>query len=144
ASAPCTTTNSLIWRSANSGQTWTRTGSVSGYVSRLAVDPRQSNTVYAAIGAFAGGPSLSAGYIQGDLQISTTAGGTWTSIRTNLPNVPVNAVIIDPTSLPSLVFTPPAPGQFPGPGQGPGQFIFNQPAQTLYVATDAGVFVTYD
>ena len=135
----CPTTNSLIWRSVNSGQSWTQTGSVSGYVSRLAVDPRQSATVYAAIGAFAAGPSLTAGYIQGDLQQSINGGTAWTSIRTNLPNVPVNAVVIDPTSLPPLVFNLPTPGQ---PFFGP--FIINQPAQTLYVATDAGVFVTFD
>jgi len=137
----CPTTNSLIWRSTNSGQSWTQTGTVSGYVSRLAVDPRQSNVVYAAIGAFAGGPSLSAGYVQGDLQQSMNAGSTWTSIRSNLPNVPVNAVVIDPTSLPQLIFNFPVPGQPFGPF---GPFIINQPAQTVYVATDAGVFVTFD
>ena len=136
-------TTSLIWRSANSGQTWTQTGSVSGYVNRLAVDPRQNNTVYAAIGAFPAARSLSAGYVQGDLLQSTNMGSTWTSIRTNLPNVPINAVVIDPTSLPSLTFTAPAPGTPFGPG-GPARFVVNQPAQTLYVATDAGVFVTFN
>ena len=140
---------SLIWRSQNSGQTWTRMGSVSGYVNRLAVDPRQNNTVYAAIGGFPAGTSLSAGYLQGDLQQSTNGGGIWTSLRTNLPNVPVNAIVIDPTSLPPLVVTPVPlptfPGQPPGPPFGPGQFqLFNQPAQTIYVATDAGVFVTFN
>jgi uncharacterized protein (TIGR03437 family) len=135
---------SLIWRSANSGQTWTQEGSVSGYVNRLAVDPRQNNTVYAAIGAFPAGLSLSAGYTHGDLLQSTTMGSTWNSIRTNLPNVPVNAVVIDPTSLPPLTVTGPAPGTpFGGPG-GPARFVVNQPAQTLYVATDAGVFVTFN
>ena len=137
---------SIIWRSANSGQTWTQEGSVSGYVNRLAVDPRQTNTIYAAIGAFPGGPSLSAGYVRGDLLQSTTMGSTWNSIRTNLPNVSVNAVVIDPTSLPPLTVTinPPTPGGpfgFPG---GPVRTIVNQPAQTLYVATDAGVFVTFN
>jgi len=140
---------SLIWRSQNSGQTWTQTGSVSGYVNRLAVDPRQNNTVYAAVGGFPAGTSLSAGYVQGDLQQSINSGMTWTSIRTNLPNVPVNAVVIDPTSLPPLIVTPVPqptfPGQPPTPPFGPGRFpVFNQPAQTLYVATDAGVFVTFN
>ena len=139
---------SSIWRSQNSGQTWSRMGSVSGYVNRLVVDPRQNNTVYAAIGGFPAGTSLSAGYLQGDFLQSTTGGATWISIRTNLPNVPVNAIVIDPTSLPPLIATPipqpPIPGQPPGPF-GPGQFqLFNQPAQTIYVATDAGVFVTFN
>ena len=59
--------NSFIWRSQNSGQSWTQRATVPGLVSRLAVDPRQANTVYAAMGAFAGGPSASAGYAAGDL-----------------------------------------------------------------------------
>jgi len=135
---------STIWRSANSGQTWVRMGALSGYVNRLAVDPRQTNVIYAAIGAFPGGPSLSAGLLQGDLQQSTNGGTTWISIRGNLPNVPINAVVIDPTSLTPVTVTFPGPGQFPIPGQPFGPAIFNQPAQTLYVATDAGVFVTFD
>ncbi len=134
---------STIWRSANSGQTWIRTGSVSGYVNRLAIDPRQANVVYAATGAFPGGPSLSAGLLQGDLQQSTNGGGTWISIRGNLPNVPINAVAIDPTSLSPITVTFPAPGQ-PGLPFFPFPVIFNQPAQTLYAATDAGVFVTFN
>jgi uncharacterized protein (TIGR03437 family) len=138
----CPLTISWIWLSRNSGQSWTQMGTVSGFVNRLAVDPRQTNTVYAAIGAFAGGPSLAAGYVQGDLQQSTNGGTTWVSIRANLPNVPINAVVIDPTSLPSLVITfPTGP---PTPGQPFGPIVFNQPAQTLYVATDAGVFVTFN
>jgi uncharacterized protein (TIGR03437 family) len=137
---------SIIWRSANSGQTWTQEGSVSGYVNRLAVDPRQTNTIYAAIGAFPGGPSLSAGYVRGDLLQSTNMGLTWNSIRTNLPNASVNAVVIDPTSLPPLTVTinPPTPGGPFGFPVGPIRTVVNQPAQTLYVATDAGVFVTFN
>ena len=136
---------STIWRSANSGQTWIPMGSLSGYVNRLAVDPRQTNVIYAAIGAFPGGPSLSAGLLQGDLEQSTNGGTTWISIRGNLPNVPINAVLVDPTSLaPVTVTFPGGPGRLPIPGQPFGPTIFNQPAQTLYVATDAGVFVTFD
>src|SRR5207245_1750868 len=72
---------SQIWRSGNAGQTWTKQGSISGYVNRLAVDPRQNNTVYAAVGAFPSGPSLEAGYVRGDLLQSTNMGLTWNSIR---------------------------------------------------------------
>ena len=150
--AYCSTT-SQIWRSGNAGQTWTKQGSISGYVNRLAVDPRQNNTVYAAVGAYPSGPSLTAGYVRGDLLQSTNMGLTWNSIKTNLPNVSINAVVIDPTSLPPLMVTinQPTPGTpgggFPGlPGFpfGPIRTIVNQPAQTLYVATDAGVFVTFN
>src|SRR5262249_33620256 len=47
------------------------------------------------------------------------------------------------TSLTPISVTFPAPGQ-PGLPFFPFPVIFNQPAQTLYVATDAGVFVTFD
>ena len=115
--------NSVIWRSANTGQTWVQVGSVPGLITRLAVDPRQTNTVYAAIGAFPAGPSISAGFLPGDLLQSTNGGGTWASVRGNLPRVPVNTIVIDPASLPPQ---------------------FNLPAQRLYLATDAGVFVSFN
>ena len=54
----------------------------------------------------------------------------------------VNAIVIDPNSVPSI--TVPMPGM-PIPGlPGGGIIIFNQPAQTLYVATDEGVFVSFN
>src|SRR5439155_22217270 len=95
----CATT-SLIWRSANAGTTWTQMGPVQGLVNRLAVDIRQTNTVYAAVGAFPAGPSLTAGFISGDILRSTNQGQVWTSMRGNLPPISVNALVIDPTSLP--------------------------------------------
>ncbi len=116
---------SFIWRSTNGGQTWVQTSPspVAGFVNRIAVDPRQPNTIYAAIGGFPGGPSTSAGYVNGDLLQSTNGGGVWTSIRANLPQVPVNDVVIGGASLPPLIL---------------------QPAQTLYAGTDAGVFVSFN
>ncbi|MBI2150555.1 MAG: hypothetical protein HYU27_08120 [Acidobacteria bacterium] len=54
--------SSTIWRSTNSGQTWVQASSVPGLVNRLAVDPRQNATVYAAIGAFSGGANVTAGF----------------------------------------------------------------------------------
>ncbi|HYR90676.1 MAG TPA: hypothetical protein VE422_41815 [Terriglobia bacterium] len=112
---------SVVWRSANAGQTWVQMGSLPGLVNRLAVDPRLNNTIYAAIGAFPAGPSTSAGFIPGDVLQSMNGGGIWLSLRGNLPQVPVNTIVIDPTSLPPQL---------------------NMPAQRLYVGTDAGVFVT--
>jgi uncharacterized protein (TIGR03437 family) len=96
---------------------------VAGFVNRFAIDPRQSNTVYAAIGAFPAGPSISAGFVGGDLLQSTNGGGAWVSVRGNLPRTPVNTIIIDPTSLPTQ---------------------FTLPAQTLYAGTDTGVFATFN
>jgi uncharacterized protein (TIGR03437 family) len=129
-----------IWRSANSGTTWTQLPPVTGYVNRLAVDPRQTNTIYAAVGAYPGGPSAGAGLIPGDL-LRSMNGQPWTSIRGNLPDAPINAVVIDPTSVPAI--TLPMPGM-PIPGLPGGFAVFNAPAQKLYVATDDGVFVTFN
>jgi len=132
--------STLIWRSANAGTTWTQLPPVTGYVNRLAIDPRQANTIYAAVGAFPGGPSASAGLIPGDLMRSMN-GQAWTSIRGNLPDSPINAVAIDPNSVPPLIL--PQPGM-PIPGMGGVFAFFNQPAQTIYVGTDDGVFVSFN
>ncbi|MBI3939532.1 MAG: hypothetical protein HY315_01740, partial [Acidobacteria bacterium] len=114
---------SWVWRSQNAGESWVQMTPVSGLVNRLAVDPRQNNTVYATIGAFPAGPSISAGFVPGDLLRSTNGGALWASVRGNLPLAPVNTVVIDPASLPS---------------------VLTQPAQTLYAGTDAGVFVSFN
>lgn len=118
---------STIWRSTNYGSTWVRLGSILGYVSDLAVDPRLSGTIYAAIGAFPGGPSSVGGYQAGDL-LRTPDGQVsgrepnWISLMSNLPRVPINAIMIDPAVSGSSF----------------------QPASRIYVGTDAGVFVTYN
>jgi uncharacterized protein (TIGR03437 family) len=114
---------SVIWRSTNAGQNWTQMSVVAGFVNQLAIDPRQPTRVYAAIGAFPAGPSVPAGLTTGDLLLSTTAGMSWTSLIGNLPHTAFNAVLIDPASLPTQ---------------------FTLPAQTVYVGTDVGVFVSFD
>jgi uncharacterized protein (TIGR03437 family) len=136
---------SQIWVSRNAGTNWIQLSPVAGLVNRLAVDPRQTNLIYAAVGAFPAGPSLSAGSVPGDL-VRSMNGQPWTSVRGNLPETAVNAVVIDSTSLP----TQPTPGNpgvpgvpVPGVPGFPGGF-FNQPAQTIYVGTDAGVFVSFN
>ena len=114
---------SWVWRSTNSGDTWIQMSTVAGFIDKLAVDPRQPARVYAAIGAFPGGPSVQASLVTGDLLLSPNNGITWISIRANLPKTSINSILIDAASLPPLI---------------------NQPAQTIYAATDAGVFVTYN
>ncbi|MBI4474981.1 MAG: hypothetical protein HY646_20105 [Acidobacteria bacterium] len=114
---------SRIWRSANGGQSWVQASIVEGFVNQIAIDPRITNIVYAAIGAFPAGASRSAGYIPGDLLQSTNQGATWSSIRRNLPFSPVNTILIDPASLPPQI---------------------TQPAQRLFVGTDSGVFASFN
>jgi hypothetical protein len=96
---------------------------VSGFVNAFAIDPRQTNRVYAAVGAFPGGPSVQAGLVPGDLLLSTNSGGTWSSIIGNLPRTTINSVLIDPESLPPQ---------------------FQLPALRMYVGTSAGVFANFD
>jgi uncharacterized protein (TIGR03437 family) len=114
---------SLIWRSTTNGSSWTQLNPVSGYVSALAVDPRQTATIYAAVGTFTGGASLAAGLTHGDILQSANA-QAWTSIRGNLPATPVNAIAIDPNSVSTTSFL--------------------LPAQTMYIATDTGVYVCFN
>ncbi len=79
-------------------------------VSSVVVDAHDATgkTVYVAVMGFAGN-----GVNAAQVYRSTNGGGSWTNISSNLPNVPANAVLVDPND-----------------------------ANTLYLATDAGVYVT--
>ncbi len=90
--------------------TWTNVsaGLPPRVVTDVAVDPTISTTAYAAFSGFTGfGDSL------GHVFKTTTGGSAWTDISGNLPNTPVNFVVIDPDA-----------------------------PNTLFVATDVGVFYT--
>lgn len=76
--------------------------------SQIAVDPIDAATAYVTFSGFNGGQDQ-----QGHVFKTTNSGATWTDISGNLPNIPVNDVVVDP-DIP----------------------------QTLYIATDAGVMVT--
>jgi PKD repeat protein len=80
-----------VFRTANilaAAPSWTNvTGNYpGGYVSDIAADPTDTNRVFLTRGAFG----------QSKLYLSTGGGGTWTAVGTGLPNVPANAVAIDP------------------------------------------------
>jgi hypothetical protein len=79
-------------------------------ISSIYVDPHDvtGSTVYAAISAFS-----SAAQPLKQIYRSTDAGAHWTIMEANLPNLPVNALAVDP-----------------------------QDPNTLYAATDAGVYLT--
>jgi uncharacterized protein (TIGR03437 family) len=113
AASPCPPV-SVVWRSTNSGQTWTQMSVVGGYVRRFAIDPRMANRVYAAIAGVAG-----------DLLVSTNGGAAWVSALGNLPRTSVNTVVIDLASLPPL-FTQPAQNIYIGTDDG------------VFVSFDAG------
>lgn len=79
-------------------------------VSAVVVDAHDATgkTVYATVMGFAGN-----GTNAPHVYRSVNGGASWTNISSNLPNVPANALIVDPNS-----------------------------ANTVYVGTDAGVYVT--
>ncbi len=76
--------------SANANTVWPYTRPRAGNVSHLEFDPLNPNTVYTTYTTFNSAP--------GDQHIyrSTDTGLTWTGIDTNLPDVPVQTLLVDP------------------------------------------------
>jgi len=77
-------------------------------VTQLAVDPIDPNTAYVTLSGFSGFEDS-----QGHVFKTSSRGTSWTDISGNLPNIPVNDIVVDPNL-----------------------------AGTIYVATDVGVFST--
>ena len=77
-------------------------------VTDIAVDPVSSTTAYVTYSGFSGFVDT-----VGHVFKTTNGGASFTDISGNLPNIPVNAIVVDPDI-----------------------------ANTLYIATDIGVFVT--
>lgn len=82
-----------IYRSRDGGQSWTHMGlSESEHLSRILIDPRDSNVIYVA----AEGPLWSAGGERG-LYKTVDGGETWTKILGGGPYTGANDVVMDPT-----------------------------------------------
>lgn len=96
----------------SAGSSWTRStqGLPTRSVTHIAVDPIDPSVAYATFSGFAIGTDT-----LGHVFRTADAGLTWTDISGNLPNMPMNDLVIDPDR--------------------PG---------TLYVATDAGVMISTD
>jgi len=103
------TDDGKVWRSQNGGGLWDdiSAGLPGRYVTRVVADPTDPNVVYVAHTGF--------GEDVHDPRVfrSTDRGSHWTSINGNLPDAPVNDLVVDPVL-----------------------------AGTLYAGTDLGVFVT--
>ena len=105
------TDDSNVWITTNGGGNWTN---VSGalpnhWCTRVAFDPTSAAIAYATF----------SGYRE-DLHLphvfrTTSSGASWADVSGNLPELPVNAIVVDPAD-----------------------------PQTLYAGTDAGVFVTHN
>ena len=81
-----------LWKTTDLGANWTEftdQGLPQRWVTRVAVDPRDENVVYATFSGFRNGEDAAHVF-------KTTDGGeTWVNISGNLPNAPVNDVVID-------------------------------------------------
>ncbi|MCU1305772.1 MAG: glycosyl hydrolase, partial [Acidobacteriaceae bacterium] len=77
-------------------------------INAVAISPTDPNTVYVGQSGFSS-PSTQ------HISMTTTGGNTWTDISNNLPNAPVNDIVVDPDI-----------------------------ANTIYAATDIGVFRSQD
>lgn len=83
--------NGRVFRSTNGGASFTQVdiGGSSLYVSDVAVDPNNSNIVYQSRAGFAGAAGL-------NVRKSTDGGNTWAASGSGIPDIPVNALVIDP------------------------------------------------
>jgi photosystem II stability/assembly factor-like uncharacterized protein len=109
--------NGDVWLSNDRGASWR---SIAGpnagplpvrAVNDIVVDPQNPQTAYVSYSGFDDGGSG-----RGHVFRTTDAGATWEDVSGNLPDVPVNSLLIDPDS------------------SGAGQ------TRVLYVGTDIGVF----
>jgi photosystem II stability/assembly factor-like uncharacterized protein len=103
------TDNGRVWRSQDAGGLWEEiTAGLPGlYVTRVVADPADPGLVYVAHSGFG------QDFHEPRVHRSADRGTTWESITGNLPDAPVNDLVVDPAR--------------------PG---------TLYAATDLGVFET--
>jgi photosystem II stability/assembly factor-like uncharacterized protein len=103
------TDDSNVWVTTNGGTNWTKVDAAlpERWVTRVAVDPSDATISYVTISGFRWDDPLP------HVFRSTNFGASWTDISSNLPEVPVNDIVLDPQS-----------------------------PQRLYVATDFGVFTS--
>ncbi|MCF8379540.1 MAG: T9SS type A sorting domain-containing protein [Bacteroidales bacterium] len=86
------TGDGLVHISTNGGGSWTdiTDGLPDRWVTRVACDPFDENTIYTTVSGFRWDEPLAHVYK------STDQGTTWNSISSDLPGLPVNDIIIDP------------------------------------------------
>jgi photosystem II stability/assembly factor-like uncharacterized protein len=81
-----------LWKTEDLGATWTEfvgEGLPKRWVTRVAIDPRDEDTVYVTFSGFRNGEDAAHVYR------TTNGGRRWRNISGNLPNAPVNDVVLD-------------------------------------------------
>jgi photosystem II stability/assembly factor-like uncharacterized protein len=103
------TDDGRLWRSDDAGNSWQSiaAGLPVRWVTRITADPDNPNAVYATLSGFSLDEHAAHVYR------STNRGDNWTAIDSNLPDVPANDIVVDPTD-----------------------------TYTLYLATDVGVYAS--
>jgi hypothetical protein len=103
------TDDGRVWRSTDAGSNWLNisAGLPVRWVTRVTADRFAASDVYVTLSGFTRDETAVHVYR------STNQGATWTPIAANLPDVPANDILVDPTD-----------------------------PYTLYLATDAGVWAT--
>ncbi len=94
----CGTDDANVWRTTNGGGSWTKINSGLPYrwVTRVTVHPDSANVCYVTLSGY---KVDSAG---AHVFRTVDYGNTWTSISGNLPDAPVNDLIIDPQNTNTL------------------------------------------
>ncbi len=105
----CGTDDANVWVTTNGGGNWSRinAGLPHRWVTRVAIHPDSANVCYVTLSGYKVDSTGS------HIYRTTDYGASWNSIRGNLPDAPINEVVIDPGD-----------------------------ARTLYIATDIGVMYT--
>jgi photosystem II stability/assembly factor-like uncharacterized protein len=105
----CGTDDANVWVTTNGGGAWTKINSGLPYrwVTRVAIHPDSANVCYVTLSGYKV-DSTGANIFR-----TSNYGSSWISISGNLPNAPINDVVIDPVQ-----------------------------TSSLYIATDVGVMVT--
>ncbi|HEX2786788.1 MAG TPA: T9SS type A sorting domain-containing protein [Ignavibacteria bacterium] len=88
----CGTDDANVWVTQNSGTNWTKINNGLPYrwVTRVAVHPDSANVCYVTLSGYKVDSTGS------HIFRTTNFGTNWTSVRGNLPDAPINDVIIDP------------------------------------------------
>jgi len=88
----CGTDDANVWVTTNGGTNWTKINSGLPYrwVTRVSVHPDSANVCYVSLSGYKVDSTGS------HIFRTVNYGSTWTSIKGNLPDAPVNDIIIDP------------------------------------------------
>jgi photosystem II stability/assembly factor-like uncharacterized protein len=82
------TDDGRLWRTGDLGATWTLLRDGDLWVTRVAVDPRRASTVYATLSGYRSGE------YDPHIIVSRNGGSSWTDLSGNLPQAPVNDVVL--------------------------------------------------